>query len=329
MGVGERQPAHLRVWASPPKPRGTGVGVLQAKLYPRLDSLGIRLVQPSTSPNRYLTTVSSSLRVVRPKYEAALVCTTPTPLAVRVPYVLFVYDLRWRRTRTALPRWYRAADLRRAVAGAGHVFAISSRTREELLALLPEAGPRCSVLHLGPGIVAPGDFDEGETGTVLLAGGAPHKRNELVAHALAMGRPPWARHFLGVGLSGDARRTLVGAFGASSCELFDDVDDEHMRTLFRRAQVYLSASTEEGFGLPMVEALAAGCQVVAIRQKLTEEVVGPAAVLLENGDAAHLASQLATPAWVMTQTRRSQAGRFSWDRVAKEVATTLVSLGRG
>ena len=316
------------VWASAVKLPDTGIGVFQREVYPRLEARGVRLSVPPSPPNRALWAIRSFVRVVGPRYAAALVCVTPAPLAVRVPSVAFVYDLRWRRTRSFVPRAYRYVDLRRTVAGADRLFAISRTIRDELVALFPGAAGKCEVLHLGPGIMSHADFEDGEPGTVLLAGGAAHKRNEMVAEALARARPEWAVRFLCVGVSDDTFRTLVEAFGEPACERFEQVDEDGMRTVFRRAQAYVSASMEEGFGLPMVEALSAGCQVLAIRQVLTEEVMGDAAVLLDDGDAAALAGQLAHPAWVSAEVRRQRASLFSWDHVADAVATALGEIGR-
>ena len=158
------------VWASAVKAPETGVGVLQRELYKRLRERGVQLSVPPRPRNRALWAVQSFGRIVGPSYAAALVCATPAPFAVRVPSVAFVHDLRWRRTRGRVPRLYRYLDLRRTVARADQIFAVSSTTREELLQLFPQAAAKCRVLHHGPGVVGPGDFADGEVGSVLLAG---------------------------------------------------------------------------------------------------------------------------------------------------------------
>jgi glycosyltransferase involved in cell wall biosynthesis len=311
------------VWASEVKWLDTGIGVLQREVYPRLQERGIALTVPPRPDNRALSAVTAFGRVVGRSHAAALLCTTPAPAVVRVPSVTFVYDLRWRRTRGRMARLYRYLDLRRAVARTDQIFAISGTTRDALVALFPQAAPKCVVLHLGPGMVRRGDFRAGEPGTVLLSGRAGHKRNELVAQALALARPSWAERFLCVGVSETAVATLVDAFGEDSSERFEQIDDDSMRDVFRRAAVYVTASMDEGFGLPMVEALSAGCQVVAIRQPLTEEILGDAGVLVEDGDAEHLAKQLESPEWIPADVRRARAASFSWDAVADTVAAAL------
>lgn len=315
------------VWASPLSLPGTGVGVHQRRLYARLRDRDIDLTVPPSPDSRLSRLRNWALLPVQAPHAAALVCTTPAPLRLAVPTVTFVYDLRWRRTRRSFVRSYRYLDLRRTVAKAQHLYAISERTREDIVGLIPESECKCSVLHLGPGIVEPSDFTDGQNGTVLLIGGRSYKRNELVAAAIARARPAWARSFLCVGVSDETYRTLSDAFGAETCTRLTFVDNDQMRALFRKAAVYVSASLEEGFGLPMIEALAAGCQVVAIRQQLTDEVVGGAAVLVEDGDVDLMAEQFEDPSWVDEGVRRAQAARYSWDRVADTVAAELLRIG--
>ena len=94
----------------------------------------------------------------------------------------------------------------------------------------------------------------------MLVGSAAHKRNELAAAALALARPPWVRGIIGVGVSEQVRETLSTVL---PCEWFQSVSDAEMLALYQRAEFFLMLGTDEGFGLPFVEALAAGCQVIA------------------------------------------------------------------
>jgi mannosyltransferase len=99
-----------------------------------------------------------------------------------------------------------------------------------------------------------------------------------------------------------------------------------MRNIFRRTHVYLTASLEEGFGLPMLEALTAGCQVVAIRQPLTVEIMSDAIVLIDDGNTTSIGRQLQDPPWVPSEDRRRRASMFSWVKVIDIVAAKIESL---
>jgi glycosyltransferase involved in cell wall biosynthesis len=323
--LSDRKPSGA-VWVSPYRPSSTGVGVVQQALYRRLPQRGFEVLARPEPANRLFRGVWLGLDRVKPPYAAALITATPAPLVLRVPSVAFVYDLRWRRTRSLWARNYRYRDLRHIVACAHHLLAISAHTRDALVDLFPEAAAKSSVLHLGPGIIELDDRCEGDTGTVILLGRSGYKRNELIADAFALARPQWAHRFICVGLSDAAYGALVVAFGKDVCEAYQFVDDNIMRSLFRRAAVYVSGSLEEGFGLPAVEALAAGCQVIAVRQPLTEEILDGAAVLIADGSPADVAAQLHDPTWVTLEAREARISMYSWETVADVVAERLAEI---
>lgn len=321
--VDDRSRSQAQVWATPVQSQSTGIGVVQRHVYPRLGSTKIQIVTKNEKGNGTIRLVSALLDFIGPRYGAALICGTPTPLIVRTPLVVIVYDLRWRRTRNLPSRAYHYLNLLRTVRKASHVFAISERTRRELQELFPYYADKSSVLHLGPGIMNKSDFAEGEEGTVLLVGRAEYKRNELLARAFVIARPHWVRRFLCVGVSDETFETLVEAFGNAACERFKNINETEMRFIYQRAEVYVSGSMEEGFGLPSVEALCGGCQVIAIRQPLTTEVLGDAAVLIEDGDLSDLAAQLRNPTWINSATRLGRASIFSWSSFIESLGEAI------
>jgi glycosyltransferase involved in cell wall biosynthesis len=105
------------------------------------------------------------------------------------------------------------------------------------------------------------------------------------------------------------RESLSTAF---PCEWFQSVSDAEMLALYQRAEVFLMLGTDEGFGLPFVEALAAGCQVVATDHALAWEVVGAAGSLITGGDRAEVARQLMSPPTVPAEVRADHVRAFSW-----------------
>jgi glycosyltransferase involved in cell wall biosynthesis len=104
------------------------------------------------------------------------------------------------------------------------------------------------------------------------------------------------------------------------------VDDDQRAALLAQAAVFAYPSLYEGFGLPPLEAMAAGVPVVATRAGALPEVLGDAALLVEPGDADALAQALAE---VLTdESRRAglverghrQAGARRWDVTAAAMA---------
>jgi glycosyltransferase involved in cell wall biosynthesis len=98
-------------------------------------------------------------------------------------------------------------------------------------------------------------------------------------------------------------------------------DDERAR-LVHGAAAFVFPSLYEGFGLPPLEAMAAGVPVVATSAGALPEVLGDAALLVPSGDEGALATALAT-ALDDTSERdrlvragRARAARYSWDACA-------------
>ncbi len=102
------------------------------------------------------------------------------------------------------------------------------------------------------------------------------------------------------------------------------VSDAELVTLYRRAVALVLPSRYEGFGLPVLEAMRAGCAVICADSSALPEVAGGAALLFPWDDAAALAAQmtrLATDASlrsVQQAAGTARAAHFSWSRVANQ-----------
>jgi glycosyltransferase involved in cell wall biosynthesis len=108
------------------------------------------------------------------------------------------------------------------------------------------------------------------------------------------------------------------------------VDDALLPGLYAGASAFLYPSLYEGFGLPPLEALAAGAPVVTSRDTAMAEVVGPDALLIDPHDAGSIADGLVEVLRGSTaalQARRAagleRARSFTWDRCAEGVRRAL------
>jgi glycosyltransferase involved in cell wall biosynthesis len=110
------------------------------------------------------------------------------------------------------------------------------------------------------------------------------------------------------------------------------VDDPARRALLERAALVAYPSRYEGFGFPVLEAMASGIPVVSTRAGSIPEVAGDAAVLVEPGDPDALASAIerVTTDTELRAALRSrgfaQVERFSWSRTARELMTVYRKL---
>jgi len=102
------------------------------------------------------------------------------------------------------------------------------------------------------------------------------------------------------------------------------IDRQTLRGLYRQARLVLQPSEAEGFGLPVLEALASGAIVVASDIPVLREVGGDGAVYCPVADISNWALTieeiLRDPRVAPDQARRlAQAQRFSWDRHAETI----------
>jgi glycosyltransferase involved in cell wall biosynthesis len=168
----------------------------------------------------------------------------------------------------------------------------------------PDSGAAPYVLSVGEYAPHKGYGELAELAEALRSSGLPHRI--VVAGQLA---PQWDQ----------ARERDLSGAGASARErihLAGWVPD--LVGLYQRADVVVSTSRSEGFGLPLVEAMACGAAVVAFANTAVPEVVGEGGVLVADGDVAAMADSVvdliqdASAAGRIRHAALRRAAAFSW-----------------
>jgi glycosyltransferase involved in cell wall biosynthesis len=257
------------------------------------------------------------------KRDGADVLHCPTfraPLRSTAPLVVTFHDLAVLRYPEAFNRWtgrYSALTLPRIVRAAAAIVAVSEFTKGELVELLGVSPEKVRVI---PNAVAPSFRHEGPAseGNYVLAVSTlePRKNLQTLVDAFATAdlddselRIVGARGWGGVDLNGDRVRYL------------GFVPDEELASLYRGARCVAYVSRYEGFGLPVLEALACGAAVVAADLPPIREFADGAAITVDPADPDAIAAGLEQAA-----ARRSElsargpevAAPYSWGRTAAE-----------
>ncbi|MDO8463019.1 MAG: glycosyltransferase family 1 protein, partial [bacterium] len=107
------------------------------------------------------------------------------------------------------------------------------------------------------------------------------------------------------------------------------IDQDRYRALLGRAAVFCFPTLGEGFGMPILEAMAAGTPVVTSRGGAHEEVSGDAAILVNPQDADAIAHGLrqalarTTTITALTERARARASGFTWSSTAEQTWSVL------
>ena len=237
------------------------------------------------------------------------------PLRSALPLVVTVHDLAVFRHPEAFNRWTRAYSPRvvpRVLAAASRVIAVSQFTRRELVDVLdvPEDKIRVVPNGVDDEFTAEGPVAEGQ---YVLAVGTLEPRKNLPRLVEAARRS-------------DVELRVVGARGWGGVEVggngvrwLGEVSDEELARLYRGALCVAYPSRYEGFGIPVLEAMACGVPVVTARGTAMEEVADGAAVLVDPDDPADIAAGIERASAErdsLVARGLARARAFRWDAIA-------------
>ena len=253
-------------------------------------------------------------REARKRGVSVLHCPTfRGPVSTSIPLVVTVLDLAVLRHPGMFNQWsrrYSRFAVPRVVQAAAAVITISEFTKQEVIEVLGTAPEKVHAIPIAVEEPFTPDGPRAEGDYVLSVGTLEPRKN--------LGRVQQAARALAVPLR------VIGAAGWGGVEVegwAGRVSDEELAALYRGARCLVYPSLYEGFGLPVLEAMASGTPVVTSRGGATEEVAGDAAVLVDPLDVDAIAAGI-TEALARGEELRAKglerAADFSWDRVARE-----------
>lgn len=236
------------------------------------------------------------------------------PLRCPAPAVLTVQDLSWERDPSVFGFW----DLltfkifvRRSVRRAQHVFAISERTKRDLVEVYGTRPDKITVTPLAPD---PAFRPAQEHDSFLLFVSAIEPRKQPLDAIDAANAVE--RKLVVVGPPKDAE--LAAELRRRGADVRGYVPKDELVRLYQSAACLLFPSRYEGFGLPVVEAMACGTPVVAAPEPALQEVAGDAAVFAD--DLADGVRRALADRDRLSAAGLERAKSFSWRETARITA---------
>ena len=257
-----------------------------------------------------------------------------------LPTVYTIHDLSLLKHKDKHPRervWFSDIFFKRRLPRAAHIITVSHFVKEEVIDELGVPPEKVTAIHLSHGAVhhprTRGDVDDmlerhGWPKEYVLFVGTlePRKNLSLLIKALSMMKRDIPLLLTGWSGWGDKSwREEIQRLGLQNrVVLTGYTDDETLARLYAGAAAFVYPSFYEGFGLPILEAMACGCPVICSNCSSLPEVAGEAAMLIDPQDPETLANSLDRVLHDSSLRERlicsglQRARAFSWNKTALE-----------
>lgn len=266
------------------------------------------------------------------------------PIASSTKHVVTIHDLSFMQLPAAHPplrRWYLTAATWLSVRRASAVLADSVATRNDVIKLLSTDPRKVHVVYPGtepdfhprsPDEISTFRHNVGQQRPFILFVGTlePRKNVDILVHAFGsiirshtfdgdlvlVGGRGWGMEAIDSAIARSPVRDRIRQIGY--------VNQEDLPFWYSSADLVVYPSSFEGFGLPVLEAMASGTPVITSNRSSLPEVIGNAGVMTDPRDTSQLAAAMSK---VLTSRQRRdamrrrgllQAGRFDWSVAASK-----------
>jgi mannosyltransferase len=250
-----------------------------------------------------------------------------------LPTVVTVHDFIYEHFSSGPRRWIHGWQKNAAIRAAQSIICVSESTRQDLLEYVGvKHGQSIHVIHNGVSdIFGTLESPPSPIPSVLYVGLRGGYKNFVLALRAMAFLPDFELHCVGGGPLQSRELAGVPASVAKRVRHVGFVDDEALNTLYNQAVCLVYPSSHEGFGVPVVEAMRAGCPVVSVACKAVMEVGGDALTIAEELDPRALADAIlktvSSDRSKLIESGLSVAKAYSWEKTHAKTLEVYRSLG--
>jgi glycosyltransferase involved in cell wall biosynthesis len=282
-----------------------------------VEPIGLAARRQELRMARSLPRVLGRLRPALAHFQHAL------PLRCPCPAVVTIHDLSFERDATLMGRWDRLmfrTQVPRAVRRSARVLAVSERTKRDAVELY---GVEPAKVVVTPHGVDPafGPAPDRRREYLLFVGAIQPRKDPLAAAeaAEATGLP--------LVVAGPVKdRELAAELERRGARMRGYVEKDELADLYRGAAAVILPSRFEGFGLPVLEAMACGTPVVATNEPALAEVADGAAVLVPREELADGVRTALRDRERLVAAGLERARLFTWAETARRTAAVYREL---
>lgn len=259
------------------------------------------------------------------------------------PFVVTVHDMihelfpQYVKPRNPTTQWKK-----KVFAAAAHVISVSENTKQDLIRLCQIPAEKITVVHHGVGTPFSNPLslkrERGGVRVLYLGARERYKNFACLLEALPVlvrQHPDLKLICAGGGEFTSTEKEKMRKLGVSKYIEQRQVDDAQLADLYRDAAAFIFPSLYEGFGLPILEAMACGCPAVLARASAFPEVGGDAALYFDPqnpADLVHVFQELLASANIQEKfsaAGKKRAAQFTWQRAAiqtQDIYSMILSL---
>ncbi|HCZ9271958.1 TPA: glycosyltransferase family 4 protein [Vibrio alginolyticus] len=246
-----------------------------------------------------------------------------------VPTVTTVHDFTYEYYSSGLKKYVHQQQKYSAIKGSDSIICVSQNTANDLIKFCRVNEAKIEVVYNG----VSENFKYLENAkrkrhAVFVGSRASYKNFTLSVEAVALTKDI-SLAIVGGGELNTAEKALLETKLNGRYKKYSFLEEEDLNVLYNEAVCFLYPSLYEGFGIPILESMRAGCPVITVNSSSIPEVAGTSSLMIDSNDLSQHSLKEAIDFLDTTDRNRTnlvnsgfiQASKFSWHRCASEISS--------